>query len=307
MANLYPDSGEQGWNSAVNQNYWNYMQAWQQQMLQQQIQQQPKQQPVVQETTSAQQTTSHSDKAHNINEAENSESEEEIEDKDTYKQKMWLAHSVLGTEPPKKNEEESDLRLEEIDKQQNGFVFPIQKTIQNAFINSWKNIIGNKSYVNTFSLTPPNKPVRVGTFKASKKGKRRNKWYKIEGEEEDSLPTDRWPFGIRNIDSDFMSTFGKTASKSSTLNFWMEERGKINKILNQMVFFTKACNTIIKADFEQHVKETGFNSWKAMRGFLDIKGQSIEDIINISTNLMGDMLVKRREEILKPLALPEIE
>ncbi len=80
-------------------------------MIQQQIQQQPTQQPEVEEIPIAQQTTSHSDRAHIINEAENSESEEEIEDKDTYKQKVWLAHSVLGTGPPQKNEEESDLRL----------------------------------------------------------------------------------------------------------------------------------------------------------------------------------------------------
>ncbi len=90
-------------------------------------------------------------------------------------------------------------------------------------------------------------------------------------------------------------------------NVWMDELDKINKVLNWMVFFTKACNTIIKADFEQHVKERGINSWKSMRGFLNIEGQSLEDVINISTNLMEDMLVKRREEILKPLALPDIE
>ncbi len=153
----------------------------------------------VQEIPIAQQTTSHSDRAHIINEAENSESEEEIEDKDTYKQKVWLAYSVLGTEPRQKNEEESNLRLEEINKQQNGFVFPLEKTtIQNAFINGWKNITGNKSYANSFSLTPPNKPVGIGTFNSSKRGKRRNKWCKIEGEEEDSLPQDRCPFGTRN-------------------------------------------------------------------------------------------------------------
>ncbi len=119
------------------------------------------------------------------------------------------------------------------------------------------------------------------------------------GEEEGSKQEIRWPSMIREIDHDFCAVFDKDKpSKLSTNTSNMVETGKLLKMLNQTAFMVKASNVVMKDLGNNLQNEEAKGSMEVLKGFLEISENMVDQMINVTTNMQLNNLV-RREEVLK--------
>ena len=225
-----------------------------------------------------------------------------------YKDRIKLAHSVLGTEPPKTEVLASTVRRYECTPKEKSCTFPLSKNLDIHFKESWKAITGDRLYLppseRKSKLAHPTEPAKLGRLGKSPKEVTKNRWYKVEGEDRRSKPCERWPFKSWDIDDDFVETFKVSSpSKYSTMSDWMDELGKILGLVNQLCFFSEAAFKIVESGFEEHVKESGKHAWEALDAFTSTGGNTLDEITSATTNLMLNMLVRRREEVIKSCKL----
>ena len=121
-----------------------------------------------------------------------------------------------------------------------------------------------------------------------------------------------WPMDKLELDSDLDSVLSRKkseGSKTGDLDFFMEQNGDMLKILNQMTFLAKAQTVLVeRLENSEGKSEAELDrDWDKFKVISQSRAMALEDLIGVSTNLMLNMVVAKRESVLKDIDLDERE
>ena len=218
-----------------------------------------------------------------------------------YRSKLVIAAGILQVDITDKDDDKPSL-VSRDKRQRTDIEFPFSPILAKRFEASWASASGEVEFqvpeVKDI-LSPPGQGIKTGK-RARPKGLPKQKWYKVK---EESNPG--WPLESCREDSEAKSTlktYGQQYRKP--LDDWMEMNGKLLQVLNQFSFFNQAAAevvTALDADMPQELKER----WDILKDFGLVQSQSLEDCIAVSTNMMVNLLLEKREATVQNSKMPD--
>ena len=181
--------------------------------------------------------------------------------------------------------------------------FPFSDILGNHFEAAWAAAVGDKKFKDPEEkdlLTPPELGVKLGK-RCRPSSLPRMKWYKVNPDSNPGWPLDSWKIDS-NAHEGYMGLHNSTNTKQT--DDWMEANGKLLRVLNQSTFFNKASSEVIggmDGDMPESLKER----WQILKDFMEVQSQSLEDCVAISTSLMVNLLLEKRESTMVKSKLSE--
>lgn len=220
-------------------------------------------------------------------------------DRVDYRSKVEIAARILELDLG--GEEESGPSLVTDKDKKSPVQFPFSKILEKHFRSSWIAANGVQKMEDIESrniITAPVQGIKLGK-KIKPKFKPKVKWYKIK---EGSNPG--WPTDSVKIDPGFSDkgSFKTSNVDCRMVDEVMETNGQMVLMLNQLAFFHSAINELVSS-LDSEITGPVKEKWSVLKDFIQVEGQSMEDLISNSTNLMITMLLEKRNLVLSKASM----